>query len=80
MFLKLSKYKRLSKLYGSNVHVTFGRKIFPSGEQFIKDAKTGKVYEYTNSIKYLGRDAGGRNYYLHEKHTLKKSDTPIASF
>ena len=74
------KYNELLEKYGFRVETTFGRKIFPSGEQFVKDAKTGQVYEFTSEIKYLGRGSNNSHYYLHEDHTLKAGDIPVESF
>lgn len=74
------KYQELVEKYGSKVEVSFGRKIFPSGKQFVRDAKTNRIYELTDQIKYLGTDKSGFHFYLHEDHELKAGDLAHPSF
>lgn len=77
------RYKELVEEYGNDpAYITnFGVKIFPTGEQFVKDAKTGRIIARNKTTRYLGRDEdSGFHLYLGEGSELKPGDQAIPSF
>lgn len=77
------RYEELLNEYGEDrVETTsLGIKIFPTGEQFVIDAKTGRIIKRDKSVRYLGRDEEtGFHFYLAEGNELDKSDEAQPSF
>lgn len=77
------KYEDLIEEYGDEPeYVTnFGVKIFPTGDQFAIDAKTGRVIVRDKSTRYLGRDEdSGFHIYLGEGNDLAETDEAHPSF
>lgn len=57
----------------------FGRAHFPTGEQFVIDAKTGKILTFNESVRYVGVSRG-LHFYLHKDNDLLIGDKAKASF
>lgn len=77
------RYDELVKEYGDDpAFVTsLGIKIFPTGEQFVIDAKSGRIIKRDKSTRYLGRDEeSGLHLYLSEDSTLDDADEAHPSF
>lgn len=77
------RYEELTKEYGDDPEYTssLGIKIFPTGEQFVIDAKTGRIITRDKTTRYLGRDSeSGLHIYLGEDSELKEGDEAHPSF
>jgi hypothetical protein len=61
-------------------HVSqYGVAVFPSGEQFVIDAKTGEVLKRNERVRYIGVSKGF-HFYIHEDHELLIGDHAKPSF
>lgn len=79
---KISEFKSLVNKYGEPVHSGiegeplingFGIAVFPNGEQFVKEARTGQIIKRTRNVRYLGH-SNGLHYYISEEKKLRKTD------
>lgn len=57
----------------------YGMAVFPSGEKFVIDAKSGEIIERTERVRYIGISRG-MHFYIHEDNELLIGDHAIPSF
>lgn len=57
----------------------YGVAVFPSGEQFVIDAKTGNIIARTKDVRYIG-NSRGLHFYIHQDHELLMGDSAKPSF
>lgn len=77
------KYEALIGEYGDDPSfiTSLGVKIFPTGDQFVIDAKTGRIILRDKSTRYLGRDEdSGLHIFIGEENELREGEQAHPSF